>query len=153
VQTISQDRDRYLWFGTQEGLVRFDGVRFHVLSTRSQPALPGNNIRAILEGHDAALWIGTRGNGLARMSNGEVLTIRGAGLDNAQVRTVLDDGIGTVWVGTRGHGLFRAPVDGDLATAEPRLPSSMILDLELHRDGALWVATEGDGVCRLTGVS
>ena len=42
VTAITQTRDGYLWLGTQEGLVRFDGVRFTVFDTRSTPEL-GNN--------------------------------------------------------------------------------------------------------------
>src|SRR5687767_12129344 len=38
VSAIVQTRDGYIWFGTQEGLVRFDGVRFTVYDTRSESA-------------------------------------------------------------------------------------------------------------------
>ncbi len=33
VTSILQTRDGYLWFGTQEGLVRFDGIRFTVFNS------------------------------------------------------------------------------------------------------------------------
>jgi ligand-binding sensor domain-containing protein len=39
VQAIAQTRDGYLWLGTQEGLVRFDGVRFAVFDQKNVPAL------------------------------------------------------------------------------------------------------------------
>src|SRR5712691_6712161 len=39
VDAIIQTRDGYLWLGTQEGLVRFDGVRFTVFDTRNTPAM------------------------------------------------------------------------------------------------------------------
>src|SRR6185295_9066778 len=39
VQVILQTRDGYFWIGTQEGLVRFDGVRFTVFDSRNTPAL------------------------------------------------------------------------------------------------------------------
>ena len=34
VNAVIQTRDGYIWFGTQEGLVRFDGVRFTIFDTR-----------------------------------------------------------------------------------------------------------------------
>ena len=39
VQAIAQSTDGYLWVGTQEGVVRFDGVRFTVYGRESGPAL------------------------------------------------------------------------------------------------------------------
>ena len=39
--SIAQDRDGYLWAGTQSGLARFDGVRFTSYTPATEPALPG----------------------------------------------------------------------------------------------------------------
>ena len=65
------DRDGFLWLGTEAGLVRFDGVEFQTYDRNSNPALPGNDIRCLLESRDGALWIGTNA-GLARWKDGAV---------------------------------------------------------------------------------
>ena len=57
VDAIAQTADGYLWLGTQEGLVRFDGARFTVFSTRTTPALRSNNVSALLADASGALWI------------------------------------------------------------------------------------------------
>ncbi|AUZ55594.1 hypothetical protein B1L07_11435 [Stenotrophomonas acidaminiphila] len=58
VLAITQDPAGYLWFGTQTGLARFDGVRFVRYTQRDAPEL-GNNILALLAEADDRLWIGT----------------------------------------------------------------------------------------------
>ena len=43
-QAIARTPDGYLWIGTQEGLARFDGVRFTVFDSDNEPALPNKNV-------------------------------------------------------------------------------------------------------------
>jgi ligand-binding sensor domain-containing protein len=56
-----------MWFGTQDGLNKYDGYKFKVY--RNNPAdkksIPNNNIRCMLEDHAGNLWVGTVGGGLA----------------------------------------------------------------------------------------
>jgi len=61
VFAILQTRDGYLWVGTQEGLARFDGVRFTVFNTRNTPALRHNDVWKLLEDRDGNLWLATDG--------------------------------------------------------------------------------------------
>ena len=71
VQAILQTRDGYLWIGTQEGLVRFDGRQFTVFDRQNTPALAHNNIQALCETRDGTLWIGTN-RGLVRYAGGQL---------------------------------------------------------------------------------
>src|SRR5262245_26419264 len=64
VVAIHQTRDGYLWLGTQEGLVRFDGVRFAVFDKRNTPELRHGYVSSLLEDRAGSLWIGTVGGGL-----------------------------------------------------------------------------------------
>src|SRR5262245_48066461 len=61
VHGIVRTRDGFLWFGTEEGLVRFDGAAFRVYNRSNTPALGHNSIWALLEDRKGALWIGTYG--------------------------------------------------------------------------------------------
>ena len=61
-QGITQTRDGYLWFATQEGLARFDGARFKVFDKKTSP-LKHNFITVIAASQDGSLWVGTRGAG------------------------------------------------------------------------------------------
>ena len=69
VHAIAQTRDGYIWIGTEEGLARFDGVKFTVFDKQNTPELKSNYIRTLLADRQGALWIGTA-QGLVRMLNG-----------------------------------------------------------------------------------
>ena len=58
---IAQTPDGYLWFGTEEGLVRFDGVRFHVYGPWNTPTLTTAWVTALHVDDDGTLWVGTGG--------------------------------------------------------------------------------------------
>jgi ligand-binding sensor domain-containing protein len=70
IEAIVQTRDGYLWLGTQEGLVRFDGVRFTVFNRVNTEALRDNYVESLFESRDGALWIGVFGGGIVRMRGG-----------------------------------------------------------------------------------
>ena len=56
---IAQTIDGYLWIGTQNGLVRFDGVRFVPWVPRLGERTPSLRIQSLLGARDGSLWIGT----------------------------------------------------------------------------------------------
>jgi signal transduction histidine kinase/ligand-binding sensor domain-containing protein len=70
VSEILQARDGYLWLGTEEGLARFDGVRFTVFDSTNTAAFSRDFILSLFEDPDGTLWIGTR-DGVVRRRNGE----------------------------------------------------------------------------------
>jgi len=101
IQALLQTRDGYLWIGTQEGLVRFNGVEFKVFNKATTPAIRHNDVRALYQDRDGALWIGTFGGGLARYKDGNFssYTVQ-QGLSNNSVSSILQDRQGNLWVGT-----------------------------------------------------
>src|ERR1700761_8729054 len=60
VSSIAQTNDGYLWFGTEEGLARFDGLHFTLFNTLTDKGLLDNYVSALAAGPNGALWIGTR---------------------------------------------------------------------------------------------
>src|SRR5690554_1397017 len=68
VLQIVQDADGFLWFGTRNGLNRYNGYDFDVYKYRSNnpQTISDNHISALCEGGDGTLWVGTM-NGLNRM--------------------------------------------------------------------------------------
>ncbi len=64
---IHQDKEGFLWFGTQDGLNRFDGVSFKEFKHKNEDSttLSDNYILAITEDYHNNLWVGTR-NGVNR---------------------------------------------------------------------------------------
>src|SRR4029078_4911286 len=88
IETIIQTHDGYLWMGTEEGLVRFDGTRFVVNDRQNAPALGSAFVSALCDSADGTLWIGTYGGGLARLRNGRIEAFHPELLGSDRIRTI-----------------------------------------------------------------
>ncbi|NTV90098.1 MAG: hypothetical protein HGA22_07020 [Clostridiales bacterium] len=66
VNCLTQDRQGFLWLGTQDGLNRYDGYHFTVYKPEPQNAnsLSEAWITALYEDRDGYLWVGTSQGGL-----------------------------------------------------------------------------------------
>ncbi len=114
VNAIVQDRQGYLWFGTQDGLNRFDGYSFTLFR-----AIPGdsasisdNYIWSLLEDGDGNLWAGTLSGGLNKYDPRQGRFTRyssvhgdSSSLSENNVTALALDRTGRVLVGTWGGGL------------------------------------------------
>jgi ligand-binding sensor domain-containing protein/signal transduction histidine kinase/DNA-binding response OmpR family regulator len=147
---IARTPDGYLWVGSQEGLARFDGVRFTVFDTNNEPAFSDNYISALLVDRTARLWIGTA-SGVVVLEDGRFTAFTRLGqLEHAYVRSIVEGNDGRIWVGTE-NGLFE--IGGGRARSfnvANGLPDSRIRALHEDREGVLWVGT-GKGLARFDG--
>jgi signal transduction histidine kinase/ligand-binding sensor domain-containing protein/CheY-like chemotaxis protein len=151
VYAIAQTRDRYLWFGTAEGLVRFDGVAFTVVDRRHRPEMTNNVVGALAADRDGALWVGTDG-GLLRLEGDHLERVDADGLRAQRITALHVDGKGQVWAGAWGSGLWRrAGGSWSRIPAPPELGLHRVRDFADAPDGSLWVASEGGGLTRLAG--
>src|SRR5258707_10947167 len=73
VHSVTQGQDGYIWIATEEGLARFDGIKFTVFDKQNTPELKSNDVRVLLEDRRGALWIGTA-DGLVRLLEGKFTT-------------------------------------------------------------------------------
>lgn len=148
VTAIAQTRDGYLWLGTREGLVRFDGVRFTVFDTDTTPELGHNFVLSLLEDREGRLWIGSSGGGLVRFEGGRFTRFSiEQGLPNEQVTSIFEDRQGRLWVGTDGGGLAR--LEADAFVVEPsRGALGTRVRAIVENDSGLWVGTD-EGLARL----
>src|SRR5450759_3833111 len=80
VRAIAQTADGYLWFATNGGLARFDGVNFTAFNASNTPLLEQTAITFLLAEPDGSLWIGTGNKGLLRYRNGGFEKIGDPGL-------------------------------------------------------------------------
>ena len=142
-QTIARTPDGYLWIGTQEGLARFDGVRFTVFNSENEAGIPDKQIYVLFVDHTGRLWIGTR-SGIAVLDKGHFRPYKGnPALAHAYVHAIVEGRSGRIWVGTES-GLFAADGGRSLSfDAVGGLRDHRIQSLLEDRDGVLWVGTTG----------
>lgn len=151
VQAIVQTKDGYLWLGTQQGLVRFDGVRFTLYDKENTPEIKNNAVWALCASRDGSVWMGTYGGGLTRLKNGKFTTYTTKnGLSNDLIRVLYEDSKGNLWIGTRGGGLDLFH-NGKFTvyTTEDGLANNIVRAIYEDRDGNIWVGTDV-GVNRIT---
>ena len=77
-QAIARTPDGYLWIGTQEGLARFDGVRFTVFLGGKDVDIPSKYISALFVDTGGRLWVGTR-SGIAVLEQGRFRSFGNSG--------------------------------------------------------------------------
>lgn len=155
VHTITQDDDGYMWFGTEDGLNRFDGQNFNVY--RFDPtdvnSLAGNSVNQIYLAPDNSLWIATH-NGISQYhkeSDSFTSFNISNGISNNNIQAVLkvgdelwlgtDNGLNVVNLNTQKVSIF--PInDNGYGTSHKWIRS-------LARQGNyIWVATWGGGLNR-----
>ncbi len=150
IYAILQTRDGYLWVGTNNGLVRFDGVKFEIFNRDNTPAMPDNRVTDLLETRNGSLWAATRG-GLVIYNNGKFygLTTQKR-LLKPVVQAIAEDRDGHIWAGFRGKGL-NIFINGDFTSPPMQLyfkenPStnelfSTVSDFCLDKEGNMWIGT------------
>jgi signal transduction histidine kinase len=104
VFAITEDREGYLWLGTQTGLVRFDGYRFVTWADESGIPVAGP-ILALAAAGDGSVWAGGS-SGVFRVSGAGVRRVSAEEGFEGSATTLIEDRQGTIWVGNR-RGLFR----------------------------------------------
>ncbi|MBT6434536.1 MAG: hypothetical protein HOK28_15665, partial [Deltaproteobacteria bacterium] len=148
ILALAQDKAGFLWLGTQEGLVRFDGADFKIWNRAKVPELTSNKINALEFARDGSLWIGTY-DGLNRFDGNTFTQFNeNSGLGKGRIWDILEDPSGNIWVGSDGGGLTKISPAGKLQRFDSKqgLANSRVTGLALRAGGGLYVATYGGGV-------
>lgn len=153
VSTILRDSRGFMWFGTADGLNRYDGYAFTVY--RSNPldsaSLSDNWTWQLCEDREGNLWVGTQAGGINRYDRTHDRFTRYTnqqGLSGNNVAGITEDNYGILWVGIWGGGVHRYVPESDrftpylskdgqaLSLSDPRVRCLA------HDDrGILWVGT------------
>jgi ligand-binding sensor domain-containing protein len=142
IRAVLQTRDGYLWLGTANGLVRFDGIDFTTFDT-SNCGLRDNEISSLLE-DDGGLWIGTYGGGLARLKDGQFTSYTTTnGLPNDSIRRLDKDPAGNLWIATPSGIARLANGSFTTYTRTNGLPDDFIIGVCAHSPQGIFVMAGG----------
>lgn len=157
ILAMVQDAQGFMWFGTQDGLDRYDGyeLRHFIHRTGDAGTLPDNWVRALARDSAGRLWVGTKGGGLVWRDDGAgqfrppVPARDQAKLDpDAKILALHVDRGGRLWIATRTAGLMMFdPAHGtsrqfrSVAGDPGSLSDDWVSALAEDQAGTLWVGT------------
>jgi len=161
VYAIVQDHKGFMWFGTEDGLNRYDGYRFGVYRNHADDpkSLSSSSILGIYEDHSGVLWIGTSDGGLNRYDRAtDTFTPyrhdpeNPHSLGDNKVSVIHEDRSGVLWVGT-DTGLSKFDREQETFTHyrhDPNNPKSLsassVWAIYEDRSGVLWVGGDEGGL-------
>ena len=153
IYSILQTRNGFLWLGTQDSLIRFDGMRFREFDSPDAAAFHHSLIHALLEDRGGNLWVGSLGGGAASIARDGAITryTTRQGLPSDSVFCLASDNEGAIWICTNQglaryqNGRFR------VFTTADGLPSNAVRDTCIASGGTRWVAGLDFGLSRWNG--
>ncbi len=164
ITCILQDQKGFLWFGTEEGLLKYDGYNFTVYKNTSENphSLSHDSVQKIYEDRSGILWIGTRGGGLNKFNRETEQFFHyqhnetdSYSLSHNNVYSIYEDRSGVLWIGTDGGGLNRFVRETEQFlhyrhddNDSRGLSSNFIRTIFEDRFGKLWIGTLGGGLNR-----
>ncbi len=163
-RTIIQDRQGYLWFGTQSGLSRFDAAKNTFTNYQHDPddphSLSDNDIFCVFEDRDGFIWVATKNHGVNRFDPQSGRFTRFThdsedpeSLPDNAIQSIAQDRDGHLWFATREDGLIRRDRDsGRFSHFEhdpddfDSLPQMSIWDLVSLNSGEIALISDASAV-------
>ncbi|WP_276479901.1 sensor histidine kinase [Paraflavitalea pollutisoli] len=161
VNCILRDQRGFMWFGTNDGLNRYDGHEFTIFQHRpgDSSSISGNIINSILEDERGVLWIATADGGLCRYdyrqrpsrqfrqyrhqaNNPQSIPVN-------SLNTLLLDRQGLLWIGSGGAGLLRFDRRREQFSQPVLTGTRTVLALALGLHDTLWVGRVGGGILKI----
>lgn len=157
-----QDSRGFMWFGTRDGLNKYDGYRFttYMGTKEDEHSLGHNDIRDIAEDAEGNLWIATWGGGLNLFIRDREIFVRykhithdTTTISSDFLNRLLVDSLGNLWIGTQGGGLeyFNRKENRFIHHLNDKdnpasISNNDVQDIFEDSHHNLWVGTKGGGL-------
>lgn len=162
ILAMVQDSDGFMWFGTKDGLNKYDGYHFTIYQNEpsNRKSISSNYITALFTARNGQVWIGTD-NGIlnvySKTTNDFQRILLPLALSETknikEITSITQDSSGSIWVGTNGNGIFKIPTVNNnpalskikqitISKNQKDVISNKIKSLQYDNSGILWIGTE-----------
>lgn len=165
INYVAQDRNGFIWIGTENGLNRFDGYTFktYYSGDSKSNSLYSDEVFSLCLDRDGTLWIATF-QGLFRYNEDSDDFTHISFIEKTKNRydkpilDILEDKNGILWLATSGDGLIAYDRKKDdytiyMKKGKGSISSNYLLTLYLDNEGFLWIGTELSGFDRMDTVN
>jgi signal transduction histidine kinase/ligand-binding sensor domain-containing protein/CheY-like chemotaxis protein len=141
ITCIAQDHKGFMWFGTRNGLNRFDGYAFKTFThdLLDSSSLGSNSVLSILEDSRGILWVGTHNGIYCFDPQREIFTPMHA-IPAGETSAIIEDRQQNIWI-VSDFTLYRYSEGRKAVTMYNQAPGQGVVALALSERGALWAAT------------
>jgi len=162
VRTILQDSEGYMWFGTQDGLNKYDGYKFTIYKNdlNNNNSLANNDVTSLVEDSEGYIWIGTNGGGLDKFNKkSETFThfkaskVAANSISNNFIYSLYIDSSGLLWIGTVRGGLNTMNIQSgkikNVNTIYSQVKNTEVLAINEDKNGNIWIGAN-KGLYKIT---
>ena len=155
VYSIAQDNFGYIWLGTHNGLVRYDGYDFRSyqrVKNKNSQELIIRSVHALLLDTKGKMWIGTDSDGLFTYDthSGEWAKINDSQAIKSRINTIFEDRKGNIWIATMGGGCFALDASNQIiqrfSVENGVLQNNNVFSFAQGNDNKIWIASAGQGL-------
>jgi len=150
VYDIVQDTSGFIWFATEAGVGRFDGIKVKTYNLSN--GLVGNNVGALYVDKHGSLWIGTN-DGLSILFEGEITNYTTAnGLSDNYIWGITEDRDQNIWCATRYGGACKFEGRKIIQfSKETGFPSNNLTSITKDSHGNIWFGSSDKGLIKYNG--
>ena len=141
-RVVYQDSQGTIWFGTTNGLIRYDGQNYELFTTKD--GLTDNNVTAITEDNDGLVWIGHEAGSITRFDGRNFSAFEPeSGLGTIPVTDIMFDQGGVLWFTTYGEGVYYyANRMHNINHVDEGLSDDNVYCIEKGNNGDVWIGTD-----------
>jgi len=158
INYIYQDKRNYIWVATEDGLNKFDGIKFTVYKNdpNDSTSLKNNYVRCLFEDSKDRFWIGCI-NGLQQFDRktNTFEEIKIFSSTNKRIYphiiSIIEANDGCIWISTSGEGILKISEKNDktfqtVATINSELPTPFLTSIFQDSSGKFWIGTANYGL-------
>jgi ligand-binding sensor domain-containing protein/signal transduction histidine kinase/DNA-binding response OmpR family regulator len=156
INFIYQDHRDYIWIATEDGLNKYDGVKFTIYKNRpnDSTSIKSNYVRSLFEDSSGRFWIGCIDAlhlyDRATDQFKEVKLYNGESLVSTHITSIIESKNHDIWMTTSGEGIVRICKDDKTYHTDRQLTnrlSSIYLTMMIEdQKGRFWIASENQGL-------